>query len=766
MAGDAVTITAGCSMQCESNGVCVAGKAGVPGTVDLTINVGGDLVVENGASLDMRGDVLLTGELDVFGGTFALDPAAAVGAATYYIDGGANTGADTLKICSESTCSSNFGNLGILNCKKGTLGSCQVTHISGQGNGMNVLGSHGQISNFGTANLPAISLKDGTLPPSGGFVLKNSFSLHSNGVVSIEYESPTLNLTFDGVSFDTLVDVNGSYNGYSFLDLISHATPTSGDRTFRGTCATSGSPEASLYVEVVNEQLGDSTHPGLIAYNCVLMKNSNGGTLRNVLSVIDRNSTSGTSLEPAYNADLTIEDWVMYDHTANQHHIVGLHASGGGTANTYKRMVFDGDGFSGYDTGDDYQDFGTYTASYGLHINSSGTLFTLGSTGQESATITHDTSYNTFGGTLCEGQCNGNMLQGVSDSLFVLPSINLGAEYNDDGMHNTRTFTLRQTTNSAATDYNFFWQMPGSGDPGANPPKNQIIQLNLNGTPSWVAMTDPGASFVRNQPATLNGVFITCSNCFVSAQPKDYVVDVSETPNTYAVIQSVSDSSHAVLYTSIPAWFTGDHVDVRPGWFATNGLYGVDWGAHDEHNNPWFQDTTRKVCTWWKKQSGSTANCSWPNGNNFTAGPGTWATLITDTAVNFNSLGVKDGLDVVEVYNPSWAFLGASTVLSHTSTTLAISPIVGIAPGDFFTFITAPQNLGQAAVQIYGFDMNGNQVNPPAWVNPNIVQNIESYIQQGYTPTNLAFYGAGSDGKTVGAAEVLPSNAAISVSSN
>src|SRR6202012_3476463 len=59
------------------------------------------------------------------------------------------------------------------------------------------------------------------LPPTGGIVFKNNFSLHANGVLQIDYESPTLNLTFDGVSFDTLVDVNGSFNGYSFFDLIS-----------------------------------------------------------------------------------------------------------------------------------------------------------------------------------------------------------------------------------------------------------------------------------------------------------------------------------------------------------------------------------------------------------------------------------------------------------------------------------------------------------------------------------------------------------------
>ena len=134
--------------------------------------------------------------------------------------------------------------------------------------------------------------------------------------------------------------------------------------------------------------------------------------------------------------------------------------------------------------------------------------------------------------------------------------------------------------------------------------------------------------------------------------------------------------------------------------------------------------------------------------------------------MNFNTLGVKDGVDVVLVLNNNWGAIGSGTVLSHTATSLTVSSIPGAASGDFFTFITAPQNLGLAVVQLYGFDVNGNQVTPPAWVNDNMVQAVESFVQQGYAPTNLGLFGAGSDGQSVGAVQVLPANAAISVTSN
>jgi len=377
--------------------------------------------------------------------------------------------------------------------------------------------------------------------------------------------------------------------------------------------------------------------------------------------------------------------------------------------------------------------------------------------------------YNSYGGTLCEGHCATTMLKNVSNSLFVLPSQLLGSEYpGNDGMLAARNFgyPYRQTSSSSATDFNFFWQMPGSGDPGANPAKNILIQVNLGGTPSWVAMPDPGSSVVANQSATINGTSVTCTNCFVNAHPKDYIVDTTQRPNRYGVIQSISDPSHATLYSSIQGWSNGDRVDVRPAYFASGGLYGADWGAHDQHLNPWFTDTSRNVCSWWKKETGSPANCAWPSGNNYTATAGTSSTTIVDTSVNFNTMGVRDGVDIVQVLNTGWSPRGSAIVLSHTATTLTISSISGATQGDFFSFITAPQNLGLAAVQLYGFDASGRQVNPPAWVTPNMVQDAQSYVQEGYAPTNLEFFQAGSDGQTVGSSQVLPPNAAISVTSN
>ena len=68
-------------------------------------------------------------------------------------------------------------------------------------------------------------------------------------------------------------------------------------------------------------------------------------------------------------------------------------------------------------------------------------------------------------------------------------------------------------------------------------------------------------------------------------------------------------------------------------------------------------------------------------------------------------------------------------------------------------------------MQLYGFDVNGNQVSPPAWVTPKMASAVESYLRQGYAPTNLAFFGAGGDGKSIGAVQPMPPGGAIVVSS-
>ncbi len=53
----------------------------------------------------------------------------------------------------------------------------------------------------------------------------------------------------------------------------------------------------------------------------------------------------------------------------NQHDIVAAVPASGGAANLYQRYLCDGDGFFYSDTGDEIQDWGTYTSKNSIGIN-------------------------------------------------------------------------------------------------------------------------------------------------------------------------------------------------------------------------------------------------------------------------------------------------------------------------------------------------------------------------------------------------------------
>jgi hypothetical protein len=771
--GDTITsIQSACVMQCEAGQSCNLGtSAAGAGSTDITIAAGGTLKVLAGATFTMRGGVAMKGALDIYGGTFLLDPAGAGDSRAYVIDteGG---GSPVVQICAESTCTTTTGTLGILNCAKGSSSTCTINHgaaFSGQIPGWTQV--RGAVTNYGAAALPAINFNDGQTPTTVGFIAKGNSLFDNDGVVLMGWNSGTLADTFDGVSFTRCQDQSAGGNPFECLE-VSNSTTTSGNRTFRVTA--SGYPsshEYQLNMNVTGMTGGDSTHPGLIGYNVFMrFPGRTGNGLQNVLNVVDRINAPGTTSASALSASKTcadvFSDWVMLNHTSNQHHIVATNNTCGTTANTYTHMVFDGDGYRASDAGDDYQDGGVYTATNDLHINASGTLFTLNAASVETVTITHDTMFNDFGGSICELNCYAGGFLKQANSLFVLPSALQGTSLaGNDGIHSSSAYrsTFRQTATSSNTDWNFFWQMPGSGDPGAGAAKTSQIQVNLGATPSWVAVPTTASKTFTGTVTITGGVNVACTGCGTNAAAKDYIVDVTQSPNTYAIVQSVTNANAIVLTGAIPTYVGGDTVEVRPAYFSSGGTYGTDWGTHDQHINPFFQDSTRTVCSWWKIQAASTINCA-SQGGDYVATSGTSTTTINDTNVNFSTLGIVDNTDVVAVYSSDFnTFRGSAVVTSHTTTSISFSALTGTTSGDHFTFVTAPYNLGQSAIQLYGFDVSGNTVTPPAWVTSTIAKDIENYLLFGFAPTNPALFHAGGDSLTVGCCEVIPPNGGISV---
>ena len=166
-----------------------------------------------------------------------------------------------------------------------------------------------------------------------------------------------------------------------------------------------------------------------------------------------------------FNASLTFQDSFCLERTPNQHEIMAGFAINGGSANFYQRYLCDGDGFFNYDTGDMIQDWGTYTMKNSLGINLCGTMTTISNGGSEVATVTENTNYNNFGETYCESACYDGIHPVFTNNLLVKPAdINGAGIRGDDGIH---AATVYQRQTNFSLDYNGFYQMPGSGDPGA-----------------------------------------------------------------------------------------------------------------------------------------------------------------------------------------------------------------------------------------------------------------------------------------------------------
>ncbi len=442
----------------------------------------------------------------------------------------------------------------------------------------------------------------------------------------------------------------------------------------------------------------------------------------------------------------------------NQHDIVAAVPASGGAANLYQRYLCDGDGFFYSDTGDEIQDWGTYTMKNSIGINLCGTMTTISAGEAEVATILENTNYNNFGETYCESACYDGIHPVFRDNLIVKPADVHGTGIRgDDGVHAAAVFE-RQTNFSL--DYNGFYRMPGSGDPGAeNQPPVPALLPNpaLGGIVSYVNLPVSIVGGLIGRPITTvtDPTHISCSSCnFLQAgaagvMSGDYFEDNHLLK--VATVASVTDATHLVL-TSPGITGMRQGVDTltittnywnHPGWY-----YGDSHnGSHDIHADPQFIDASRSLCTWYKGNSGAQLSC--PTYGSvmsaytvLTTSGGTGGTTLACAACNFIANGVT-AADVVRVFVGTRSTeRGWSTIEAVTSTTLTLSaPIPGLQPGDAFDFITATRGLGQVMVQSAGFDWTGAPVAPPAWAS---VAGAMLYIYGGFTPQNLIYRGAGS----------------------
>jgi hypothetical protein len=766
--GDTWTIASGTTVICS--GTCAAGLAApTTCTVDGTVKSGGTLSVAAGATFTHSGelDVQHAGTINVnanaISGSGALALAPGTGAVCKLAFTNLGQGAPNLNLTGVAgTPGRNY--YAILTCNTALHGgaACTATPEPG-GTNANLNFNYFQVTGFGNAtNLAFKTFAVNSVS------IQNGLFDHDGNVRLLTGSCPTCNFVVQNVSFTNPTD---TVSHYLVFDFYSAGTPTGGARSIQNVTAANRNQIQHYFanISIIGSQTGQSILAGdavdmngFIGYNVSLLQTTSNALSQIIRSsgvVVDMGGSASYCYELRNNATLKFQDSFCLDRVPNQHEILSTVPATGGAANLYQRYLCDGDGFYNSDTGDLIQDWGTYTLKNSLGINFCGTMTTISNGSNEVATVVENTNYNNFGETYCESTCFDGIHPAFRDNLIVKPAdVNNRGIRGDDGVHAATGF-LRQTNFSL--DYNGFYQMPGSGDPGAEPPPAGVPALlpnpALGGIVSYVNITGAIVGGLQSKVITsvTDPTHVGCASCnFVQSgaagvMPGDYFENNSL--RKVVTVASVTDATHLVLtspglsgmrqgtdtltltasYWNHPGWFFGDSHN----------------GSHDIHANPIFVDPTRTLCTWYRMNSGTSLSCptygSIMNGNiTLVATNGTGGTTIVCSACNFTANGITTA-DLVRVFaGTGQTVRGWAGISSVTSTTLALtSTIPGLMKNDAFDFITATQGIGRALVQSAGFDWNGNQVAPLSWAT---VPTAMHYVYGGFAPQNFIYKGAGS----------------------
>jgi hypothetical protein len=766
--GDTWAISSGNTVSCS--GACASGLASPSScTVDGTVKSGGTLSIAAGATLTH------SGELDV------------QHAATINVYASATAGSGTLAIApgNGAICDLAFTNVGqgapslnlagaagspghnysaVLTCNMALNGgaACVATPETG-GTNVNLNFNYFKVTGFGNANQLAFrtfwvnsaSLQNGLFNNDGNVRLITGVCSNCNFIVqSVSFTNPT-----DVVSHNLV------------LDFYSVGTPTGGTRSILNLTAANRNQTAHYFanISITGSQTGQSIQGGdrvntngFIGYNVGLLQTSSSALSQIVRSsgvIVDMGGTASYCYEPRTNATLKLQDSFCLDRIPNQHEIVSTVPATGGAANLYQRYLCDGDGFYNSDTGDLIQDWGTYTLKNSIGLNFCGTMTTISNTSSEVATVIENTNYNNFGETYCESACYDGIHPVFRDNLIVKPSdVNNRGIRGDDGVHAATGFQ-RQTNFSM--DYNGFYQMPGSGDPGAEPQPPGVPPLlpnpALGGVVSYVNIPASLVGGLQGKVITTvtDQTHVGCASCnfkqsgAAAVMAGDYFEDNSL--HQVVTVASVTDSTHLVLTSpGISGMRQGvDTLTLTTNYWNHSGwFYGdANNGSHDIHASPMFVDPSRTLCTWYRLNSGTPLSCptygSVMNGASILiATGGTGGTTIVCATCNFTTNGITTA-DVLRVFaGTGITTRGWSNISSVTSTALTLSfAIPGLSPNDAFDFITSTQGIGRALVQSAGFDWSGNPVVPLGWAT---VPNAMQYVYTGFTPQNMIYKGAGS----------------------
>jgi hypothetical protein len=193
------------------------------------------------------------------------------------------------------------------------------------------------------------------------------------------------------------------------------------------------------------------------------------------------------------NSNNILRDSAFLAHVGNQHFWVDGGSSGGTTGTIYEYNVADGDNFYQSDGGDVCTSIATGTCKYNVAINASGTIFTAKTGGSAALTMNHNTSYDSFSGSMGEAAGSATMLTSFLNNLIISPYPTGTAE--QGGLWQESSF-VTQTMGAGTLDYNGFYGTMYSSN---------LTNAALSGIVSYVGPATYSAWFTSATYGTTSG---------------------------------------------------------------------------------------------------------------------------------------------------------------------------------------------------------------------------------------------------------------------
>lgn len=556
--GDTVTIAAGHTVTVTDARTC--GTSGASGTAALTLAAATSGLVIN-APLTLKGELhqargcTISGS-STGGNTGSLTFTPPSGSTYKWLITAAGSG------LAQSSFTGSSGSRFVIKTTQGGGGNSWLDAATNSGVGMTwtyvTYQYMGDATNMGVNNPNGFTGREFNL---------NNVLFDNCGRIFLDHTGGnTLNFIIANVDFRNSL-VTGSTEMFRFRNAIAY---TSGTRSITNVTAYSATGKTA-FISVTSGTVSD-----VYVYNVELSCTITNGTAENIFQVID-NKLSATQIAIGGGSNMILQDSVMYSRISNPHNIV---ESGDALLgkNTFRRNVFDGDGFWSADSGDCVIPSTECDVLNNIAINKAGTIGTHLNAGGI-GNYNHNTMFGSMG--LAIGETTGAATQAKSfrSNLIVNPVDNATGAGAGDGVHQETSF-VRQS--NFTLDYNGY-----SGSMSANAlaylkfPSKTIAAVTCTAGTTTTQVTASGSTFVTN-----------------GVQAGDYFWNTTRSAG--ARIQSVDSETQLTLATAITGQVSGDTGATRLSYWSTAGFkYGdAGRGLNDVAANPNFVDSARTLATW------------------------------------------------------------------------------------------------------------------------------------------------------------------------